>query len=75
MFPDFFVQAFRIVEDSWKFIMLLLYMIDQFLGFQVQMDSYSSNWNTLTKAGLSQLVNFKNAIWHFRRMICNKILF
>ena len=32
----------------------------------------------LTKAWLSQLGNFKNAIWtwgHFRRMICNKILF
>ena len=31
-----------------------------------------------TKAWLSQLVNFKNAIWtweHFRRTICNKILF
>ena len=31
-----------------------------------------------TKAWLSQLVNFKNAIWTwrlFRRMICNKILF
>ena len=27
-----------------------------------------------TKAWLSQLVNFKNAIWHFRRTICNKIL-
>ena len=31
-----------------------------------------------TKAWLSKLVNFKNAIWtwgHFRRTICNKILF
>ena len=28
-----------------------------------------------TKTWLSQLVNFKNAIWHFRKMICNKILF
>ena len=31
-----------------------------------------------TKAWLSQLVNFKNAIWtcgHFRKTICNKILF
>ena len=31
-----------------------------------------------TKAWLSQLLNFKNAIWtrgHFRRKICNKILF
>ena len=27
-----------------------------------------------TKAWLSQLVNFKNAIWHFRRTICNKIV-
>ena len=27
-----------------------------------------------TKAWFSQLVNFKNAIWHFRRMICNKIV-
>ena len=25
-----------------------------------------------TKAWLSQLVNFKNAIWHFKRTICNK---
>ena len=25
-----------------------------------------------TKARLSQLVNFKNTIWHFRRTICNK---
>ena len=27
-----------------------------------------------TKAQLSQLENFKNAIWHFRRTICNKIV-
>ena len=26
-FPDFFVQAFDIVVDSWKFIMLLLYIL------------------------------------------------
>ena len=25
-FPDFFVQAFKIVVDSWKFSMLLLYI-------------------------------------------------
>ena len=41
-FPDIFVQAFKIVVDSWKFTMLLLYII----WFQVQMNSYSSNWNT-----------------------------
>ena len=27
MFPDFFVQAFKIVGDSWKFSMLLLYIL------------------------------------------------
>ena len=27
MFPDFFVQAFRIIVDSWKFAMLLLYIL------------------------------------------------
>ena len=27
-----------------------------------------------TKAWFSRLVNFKNAIWHFRRTICNKSL-
>ena len=28
-FPDFFVQALKIVVDSWKFIMLLLYILWQ----------------------------------------------
>ena len=27
MFPNFFVQAFKIVVDSWKFKMLLLYIL------------------------------------------------
>ena len=27
MFPDIFVQAFKIVVDSWKFVMLLLYIL------------------------------------------------
>ena len=26
-FPEFFVQAFKIVVDSWKFTMLLLYVL------------------------------------------------
>ena len=26
-FPDFFVQALKIVADSWKFTMLLLYIL------------------------------------------------
>ena len=63
-FPDIFVQACKIVIDSWKFSMLLLYTLWA-IGIHP------------TKAWLSQLVNFKNAIWtwrHFRRTICNKIV-
>ena len=26
-FPDFFIRAFKIIEDSWKFSMLLLYIL------------------------------------------------
>ena len=26
-FPDFFVQGFKVVVDSWKFTMLLLYIL------------------------------------------------
>ena len=48
-FQTFFVQAFEIVVDSWKFTVFLLYILWddwQFLGFQLQMNSYSRNWNT-----------------------------
>ena len=49
-------------------------MTDQFLWFHVQMNSYAAIGIHPTKARLSQLMNFKNAIWHFRRTICNKIV-
>ena len=48
----FHVQSFKIVVDSWKFSMLLLFLLwddDQFLWFQVQINSYSSNWIHPTK--------------------------
>ena len=35
-FPDFFVQAFKIVIDSWKFSMLLLYILwDDWPSFMI----------------------------------------
>ena len=35
-FPDFFVQAFKIVVDSWEFSMLLLYIFwDDWLIFMI----------------------------------------
>ena len=48
-FPDFFIQAFKIVVDSWKFSIYCYTsyeMTDQFLWFQVQINSYSRNSNT-----------------------------
>ena len=69
-FPDFFfVQAFKIVVDSWKFSMLLLYILwdDNFKWIATAAIGIHP-----TKAWLSQLGNFKNPIWHFRRTICNK---
>ena len=71
-FRDFFVQAFKIVVDSWKFTMLLLYI------FRFKWTATVGIGIHPTKAWLSQLVNFKNAIWMwrlFRRTICNKNLF
>ena len=35
-FSDFFVQAFKIVVDSWKFTMLLLYILwDEWPSFMI----------------------------------------
>ena len=46
-FPDFFVPAFKIVVDTWKFRISYCYtsyeMTDQFLWLQLQMNSYNSN--------------------------------
>ena len=81
-FQTFFVWAFKIDVDSWKFSMLLQYIlwygrpIFMISAFNEQLQQELDY--TLTKAWLSQLVNFKNAIWtwgYFRRTICNKILF
>ena len=46
-FQTFFVQAFKIVVDSSKCYCDTSYeTIDEFLCFQLQINSYSSNWNT-----------------------------
>ena len=68
-FQTFFEWAFKIVVDSWKFSMLLLYILwDDWPTFMIS----GSNEQLLQqleytqlKSRLSQLVNFKNAIWQF----------
>ena len=76
-FSDFFVQAYKIVEHSWKFSMLLLYILwDAWLIFMIPgSNKLAEIWIHPTKAWLSQQVNFKNAIWTWGRTIYNKIVF
>ena len=74
-FPDFFVQAFKIVVNSLEFAMLLLYIlwdecpIFMIAGSNEQLGIHPSN------AGLSQLVNFKNAIWTLEERYAIKFCF
>ena len=66
-FQTSFVQAFKIVVDAWKFTMLLLYIFwDDWPVFIISGSNQQLQQEleyTPTKAWLSQLVNFKNAIW------------
>ena len=79
-FPDFFVQAFKIVVDSWKFTVIAIHLmrwLTNFYDVRFKWTAAAAIGIHPTKAWLSQLVNFKNAIWmwgHFRRTICNKII-
>ena len=79
--PDFFLRAFRIVIDSWKFTVIAIHLmrwLTNFYDFMFKWTATAGIGIHPTKVWLSQLVNFKNAIWtwgHFRRTICNKILF
>ena len=80
--PEFFEQAFKIAVDSWKFTMLLLYIlwddrpIFMTSGSNEQLQQQLEY--TLLKPDSHSWWIFKNATrtWeHFRWMICNKILF
>ena len=60
-FPDFFVQAVKIVVDSWKFSMFLLYILWD--GWLIYMISCSNEQlQQQLEYDLLQLVNFKNSI-------------
>ena len=78
-FQTFFVWAFKIVVGTWKFTILLLYILwDDWPIFMISASNEQLQLEfeyTPTKVWLSQLVNLKNPIWHFRRTIYNKILF
>ena len=63
-FPDFFVQAFKIVVDSWKFSMLLLYILwlTNFYDFSFKSTATAAIGIHPTKTWLLQLVKFKNQL-------------
>ena len=77
-FPDFFVQAFKIVKDSWKFIMLLLYILwDDWPIFMIS----ASNEQLQQELEYTLLKPDGHTWWiskiqwgHLRRTICNKIV-
>ena len=80
-FLDFFLQAFKIVVDlkiHYVIAIHLMRWLTKFYDFRFKSTPTAAIGIHPTKAWLSQLGNFKNAIWawgHFRRTICNKILF
>ena len=80
-FHTFFVQAFKIIVDSWKFTVIAIHLmrwLANFYDFRFKWTATEGIGIHSTTTWLSQLVNFKNVIWiwgHFRRMTCNKILF
>ena len=73
------IRLFKIVVDSWKFTMLLLYIflvwLTNFYNFRFKWTATAGIGRHTTKAWLSKLVNFQKGIWTWGRMICNKILF
>ena len=78
-FPYFFVQAFKIVILNIQYVIAihLIRWLTTFYDFSFKWTATAAIGIHPTKAWLSQLVNFKNAIFtwgHFTRTICNKIL-
>ena len=80
-FPTFFVQAFKIVillQIQYVITIHLLRWLTNSYDFSFKRTATAAIGIHPTKTWLSQLVNFKNAIWmwgYFRRTICNKIVF
>ena len=78
-FPDFFRMGIyicrRLLKIPYVIAIHLKRWLTNFYDFRFKSTATAAIGIHPTKSWLSQLVNFKNAIWHFRRRICNKILF
>ena len=81
-FLDFFSTGIynccRLLKIQYVIAIHLIKCLTNFYDFRFKWTATAGIGIHPTKAWLSQLVNFKNAIWtwgHIRRTICNKILF
>ena len=66
-FPDFFVQAFncsRLLKIHYVIAIHLMRWQTNFYDFRFKLTPTAAIWIHPTKVWLSQLVNFKNAIWN-----------
>ena len=80
-FPDLFCTDIyncrRLLRIQYLIAIHIMRWLTNFYDFSYKWTATVAIGIHPTKAWLSQLVNFKNAIWtwgHFRRAICNKIL-
>ena len=78
-FPDFcrmgILNCRRLLRVQYVIAIHLMRWLTNLYDFRFKETATAAIGIHHTKAWLSQLVNFKNAIWHFRRTICNTILF
>ena len=72
-FPDFFVQAFKIVVDI--IAIHLMRWLTNFYDFTFKWTATAGNGIHPTKGWLSLLVNFKNAIWTLEERYAIKFCF
>ena len=81
-YPDFFdtgiYNCCRLLKLQYVIAIHIMRWLTNFHDFSFKRTATAEIGRHSTKSWLSQLVNFKNTIWtwgHFRRTICNKILF
>ena len=77
-FPDFFVQAFKVVLLKILYVIAILLMrwLTNFYDFRLKWRATAAIGIHPTKAWLSQLMNFKNVIWtrgQFAIKLCFKL--
>ena len=78
-FPDFFRMGIwncrRLLKIQYLIAIHFMRWLTNFYDFTFKWTATAAIGIHPTKTRLSHLATFKNPIWHFRRTICNKILF